>query len=75
MNKLILDCPTLDYVKEIVSSSEHHEIELTLENKKDMIEELLIMSYLINGLGYSCEKFTPVDDTKNKFVIIFKKIN
>lgn len=73
LNKLILEYPTFDELKEELSKGYPEEIEITFKSKEDNAREFEIIFYLVNVVDYYFEKLKPLDDSRTIFIGYFKR--
>lgn len=73
MNKLVLNYPTLDELKQELAKGLPDEIEVTFKNKEDNIEEYEIIFYLVNVVDYFFDKLKPLDDSHTIYLGQFKR--
>lgn len=73
MDKLILEFPTLEELKQELEKGFPDKIEVTFKDKKDNIEELNIIFYLINKANYRLDKLESLNDLHTIYLGIFKR--
>ena len=73
MNKIILEFPTFEEVKEALSKEQPEVIEITFKTQEDNAREFEIIYYLVNCTDYLFESLTPIDDSRTNFIADFKR--
>ena len=73
MDRLILEFPTINNVKEELSNGIPDIIQITFKSCEDNIREFEIIDYLINVVGYSIEELRATDSSRTKFIVQFKR--
>ena len=73
MNKIILEFPTFEEVKEALSKEQPEVIEITFKTQEDNAREFEIIYYLVNCTDYLFESLTPIDDSRTNFIAHFKR--
>ena len=73
MDRLILEFPTINNVKEELSNCIPDIIQITFKSCDDNIREFEIIDYLINVVGYSIEELRATDSSRTKFIVQFKR--
>lgn len=73
MNKIILEFPTFEEVKEALSKEQPEVIEITFKTQEDNAREFEIIYYLVNCTDYLFESLTPIDDSRTNFIAYFKR--
>ena len=73
MNKIILEFPTFEEVKEALSKEQPDVIEITFKTQEDNAREFEIIYYLVNCTDYLFESLTPIDDSRTNFIAYFKR--
>ena len=73
MNKIILEFPTFEEVKEALFKEQPDVIEITFKSQEDNAREFEIIYYLVNSTDYFFESLTPTDDSCTNFIAYFKR--
>lgn len=73
MNKIILEFPTFEEVKEALFKEQPDVIEITFKSQEDNAREFEIIYYLVNCTDYFFESLTPTDDSRTDFIAHFKR--